>query len=141
MVSPPHLFKNKKFFTARTSAACQAPFVFITEYQAGVKEINKQRETTDQTSRAHRRTGRGGCEVSLVPQSLRNNISILTHGQIHLSSLLQMILPPPPIESALLDMTDALLVQAFLFNPTVHPGPKDVLHCGGGEAKSTRLKP
>lgn len=52
MVSPPHLFKNKKFLTARTSAACQAPFVFITEYQAGVKEINKQRETTDRTSRA-----------------------------------------------------------------------------------------
>lgn len=62
MVSPPHLFKNKKFLTARTSAACQAPFVFITEYQAGVKEINKQREreTTDQTSQAHGRTGEGG---------------------------------------------------------------------------------
>lgn len=57
MVSPPHLFKNKKFLTAHTSAACQAPFVFITEYQAGVKEINKQRETTDQTSGAHGRTG------------------------------------------------------------------------------------
>lgn len=79
-------------------------------------------------------------EVSLVPQSLRNNISILTHGQIHLSSLPQMI-PPPPMESALLGMTDALLAQAFLFNSTAHPGPNDALHCGGGEAKSTRLLP
>lgn len=79
--------------------------------------------------------------MSLMLQSLRNNISILTHGQIHLSSLPKMILPRPPVESALLGMTDALLAQAFLFKPTVHPGPKDVLHCGGGEDKTTRLKP
>lgn len=31
-----------------------------------------------------------------MPQSLRNNISILTHGQIHLSSLPQMIPATPP---------------------------------------------
>lgn len=59
MVSPPHLFKNKKFLTARMSAACQAPFVFITEYQAGVKEINKQRER--QQTKPHKLTnGLGG---------------------------------------------------------------------------------
>lgn len=52
-----------------------------------------------------------------MPQSLRNNISILTHGQIHLSSLPQMIPATPPLELALLDMTDVLVVQAFLFNP------------------------
>lgn len=53
-----------------------------------------------------------------MPQSLRNNISILTNGQIHLSSLPRRSPPPqPPIESALLDMTDVQLVQAFLFNP------------------------
>lgn len=79
MVSPPHLFKNKKFLTARTSAACQAPFVFITEYQAGVKEINKQRERDNRPNLTSSGTdwGGGGGEVSLVLQSLRNNISIL----------------------------------------------------------------